>query len=64
VIRPLAIAAAVLASGCASFHAGPLPNPPADATFVDVDGIHVRYLDEGQGSPVVLLHGYSSSLDL
>ncbi len=63
-IRALAVAAAVLAGGCASFHAGPLPNPPADATFVNVDGIHVRYIDQGQGPAVVLIHGYSSSLDL
>ena len=61
--RVFAIAAFVALAGCPSFHAGPLPGAPADATFVDVDGIHVRYRELGSGPAVVLLHGYGASLD-
>ncbi len=53
---------AVLA-GCPRFHAEPLPGAPADAKFVDVDGVHVRYRDAGQGPAVVLIHGYGASSD-
>jgi uncharacterized protein (TIGR04551 family) len=58
-----AAACAVALAGCPSFHAGPLPGAPAGATFVDVDGIHVRYREAGSGPAVVLLHGYGASLD-
>ncbi|MBN1946938.1 MAG: alpha/beta hydrolase [Bradymonadales bacterium] len=49
--------------GCLSFHQGPMPLEPADATFLTVDGVRIRYLDIGEGPPVVLLHGYASSLE-
>jgi hypothetical protein len=48
-------------SGCPSFHAEPLPGAPADATFVDVDGVHVHYREWGQGPAVVMLHGFGAS---
>ena len=35
----------------------------SDSKFVDVDGMRVRYKRTGHGSPVVLLHGSTSSLD-
>jgi pimeloyl-ACP methyl ester carboxylesterase len=47
--------------GCPRFHDGPLAGAPADATFVEVDGIHVRYRDVGRGPAVVLVHGYGAS---
>ncbi len=50
-------------AGCPSFHAAPLAGAPSDATFVDVDGVHVRYRDTGSGPAVVLVHGYGASLD-
>lgn len=51
-------------AGCPRFHEGPLPGEPEDATFVELpDGTRVRYLDQGEGSPVVLVHGFASSLD-
>jgi 2-hydroxy-6-oxonona-2,4-dienedioate hydrolase len=30
---------------------------PPGAKWIDVDGIKTRYLDEGQGTPIVLVHG-------
>ena len=48
---------------CPSFHPDPLPGAPAGATFVDIDGVHVRYRDIGSGPAVVLIHGYGASLD-
>src|SRR6185503_20538778 len=57
------IALLVALPGCPSFHAGPLPGAPADATFVDVDGVHVHYREWGQGPAVVMLHGFGASLE-
>ncbi len=54
-----------LAGGCLAFHQGPMPGEPADATYADVDGVRVRYLDVGpkDAPAVVLLHGFASSLE-
>jgi pimeloyl-ACP methyl ester carboxylesterase len=30
---------------------------PADAKWIDVDGVRTRYVDHGQGAPIVLVHG-------
>ena len=47
-------------------------NPP-QGQFIDVDGVRLHYLEQGEGPPVVLLHGnvvtaedfaYSGLLDL
>ncbi len=59
----LTIAIATLASGCLAFHAGRLPGEPGDATFMTLDDVRVRYVDQGQGSAVVLIHGFASSLE-
>jgi len=63
----LRIAAATSAlfvmSGCLSWHEGPIQGEPAEATFTEVDGARVRFVDEGEGDPVVLIHGFASSLD-
>ncbi|HUH00838.1 MAG TPA: alpha/beta fold hydrolase, partial [Kofleriaceae bacterium] len=59
-----AIAVGGSTAGCPGFHPGPVPNPPRDSTFVDVDGVHVRYRDQGAGPAVVLIHGFSSSLEI
>jgi len=57
------LVAVALGAGCPQFHPGPLPGAPSDATFVDVDGVHVRYRELGEGPPIVLIHGFSASLD-
>ena len=36
--------------------------PDADA-FFDSRGVRIRYVDVGRGEPVVLIHGFSTSLD-
>jgi pimeloyl-ACP methyl ester carboxylesterase len=54
-----------LATGCLSYHRGAMSGEPKDATFVEVEGARVRYLDVGpkDGEPVVLIHGFASSLE-
>ncbi len=51
------------ALACFAFHQGPLPGEPRGAEFADIDGVRVRYVDVGKGSPIVLVHGFASSLD-
>jgi pimeloyl-ACP methyl ester carboxylesterase len=58
----LGLAAAMAVSGCSSFHAGPMPGAPPKAKFVDAGGARVHVVDEGEGPPVVLLHGFASSV--
>ena len=36
---------------------------PENDTFFDSKGVSIRYVDVGRGEPVVLIHGFSSSLD-
>ena len=50
-------------AGCMAFHVGAMPGEPKAATFVTVEGARVRYLDVGDGPPVVLVHGFASSLE-
>lgn len=57
------LVAALLLAGCPRFHGGNLPGAPTDATFVEVDGVHVRYREAGSGPAVVMVHGYSASSD-
>jgi pimeloyl-ACP methyl ester carboxylesterase len=54
---------ALVLTGCLGFHTGPIPGAPRDATYAEVEGARVRYVDEGEGPAVVLLHGYASSLE-
>jgi pimeloyl-ACP methyl ester carboxylesterase len=50
-------------SGCLSFHSGVMAGEPPGATFAQVEGARVRYVDRGHGPPVVLLHGFASSIE-
>lgn len=38
--------------GCLSFHKGPMPGEPKTATFADVDGVRVRYVDSAANANV------------
>jgi pimeloyl-ACP methyl ester carboxylesterase len=62
--QAIAISIAILISACMpSFHKGPMPGEPKGANFAEVQGARVRYLEQGRGPSVVLLHGFASSLD-
>ena len=62
-VRALSPLFALGLAGCMSFHAGAMPGEPKAATFANVAGARVRYLDVGEGPPVVLVHGFASSLE-
>jgi len=64
VIARAALVLALAVAGCASFHAGRLPGAPADATFAEVDGVHLHYRAVGSGPAVVMIHGYGASMEL
>ncbi len=59
------------ASGCLSFHRGPMPGEPKAATYARLEGARVRYSDSAEGAPddekrkpaVVMVHGFASSLE-
>jgi pimeloyl-ACP methyl ester carboxylesterase len=50
-------------SGCLAFHQGAMPGEPKEASFVEVGGARVRYVDVGKGPAVVMIHGFASSLE-
>jgi len=54
---------ALIGWGCVSFQSAPLPGEPEDASYEELSQARVRYLDRGQGPPVVFLHGFGSSLE-
>ncbi|MCP4448546.1 MAG: alpha/beta hydrolase [Myxococcales bacterium] len=54
----------MFAFGCHKFHAGPMPGAPKTATFMTIDGVRLHYVDVGEGPPVVLIHGFGSSLEI
>ena len=60
----LAIGTLACVVGCApAFYDGIPPGAPKSATFADVDGARIRFVDEGEGPPVVLVHGFASALE-
>jgi pimeloyl-ACP methyl ester carboxylesterase len=56
------LSSTLLGSGCLSFHSGAIEGAPKGATFAQVEGARIHYVDEGKGPPVVLIHGFASSL--
>jgi pimeloyl-ACP methyl ester carboxylesterase len=61
--RLLALVTALTLPACLAFHQGAMAGEPATASYLEVDGARVRYLDIGRGPAVVLLHGFASSLE-
>lgn len=61
--RLLVVALGVASTGCLSFAKGPWPDEPKSATWATVDGVRLRYRDEGEGPAVVMIHGFASSLE-
>ncbi len=58
-----AVGVALLAGCAPSFYDGVPPGAPKDAFYADIGGTRLRFVDEGEGSPVVLLHGFASALE-
>jgi pimeloyl-ACP methyl ester carboxylesterase len=46
---------------CAIAPLAPAAIEPKDGTFTASDGVKIHYLEAGQGSPVVLIHGYTGT---
>lgn len=62
----LLLTAVILLGGCSRFQPGVVPGAPRSATYADIDGVNVRYLElsEKEGAPwVVLIDGFASSLE-
>ena len=38
-------------------------SPALQDRFFDSDGVQIRYVDQGEGAPVVLIHGYTGNLE-
>jgi pimeloyl-ACP methyl ester carboxylesterase len=57
--RVIGMAAMLLWS--ASSAAQPAAAPPDQ--FFDSNGVRIRYVEQGQGPPIVLMHGYTGTLD-
>jgi pimeloyl-ACP methyl ester carboxylesterase len=53
----------LLVLGCASFHPSTPAGAPKSDSYVELDGVRVRYVDRGTGPAVVFVHGFASSLD-
>jgi len=49
--------------GLVAFHLFALDRVSAQDQFFDSNGVRIRYVEQGSGPPVVLLHGFSGSLD-
>jgi len=64
--RLLALSAAlVTCTGCLAFHRGALPGETKLGQYAELPDARVRYTDSGSGSlpPVVMIHGFGSSLE-
>jgi pimeloyl-ACP methyl ester carboxylesterase len=53
----------VILSGLCALHLVALDRVSAQDQSFDSNGVRIRYVDQGSGPPVVLLHGFSGSLD-
>lgn len=52
-----------------AFIAATMPTPAAPQlvvppdTFFDSKGVRIRFIEQGQGAPIVLIHGYTGTLE-
>jgi pimeloyl-ACP methyl ester carboxylesterase len=53
----------VILLGLFALHGFALDRVLAQDQFFDSDGVRIRYVEQGSGPPVVLLHGFSGNLD-
>lgn len=60
--RPPALAALLLAAVCPLSRISPAI--AAEDKFFDSDGVKIRYIAEGAGEPVLLIHGFAGSIHL
>ncbi|MDX9720197.1 MAG: alpha/beta fold hydrolase [Myxococcota bacterium] len=60
-----ALLCCALCSACVSFHQGAMPGEPENASFVELEGARVRYVDLGNPNapPLVFIHGFASALE-
>jgi pimeloyl-ACP methyl ester carboxylesterase len=49
--------------GLFALHLSTLDRVAADDQFFDSNGVRIRYVEQGSGPPVVLIHGFSGNLD-
>ena len=49
--------------GLFALHHVALDRVSAQDQFFDSNGVRIRYVDQGSGPPVVLIHGFSGNLD-
>jgi pimeloyl-ACP methyl ester carboxylesterase len=54
----------VILLGLFALHCVTLARVSAEDQFFDSNGVRIRYVDQGSGPPVVLIHGFSGNLDL
>ena len=47
-----------------SHSVGPMEETQSVGNFATVEGIRLHFVEQGSGAPVVLLHGFASSLDV
>jgi pimeloyl-ACP methyl ester carboxylesterase len=53
----------LMLSGLVALHPIALDRVSAQDQFFDLNGVRIRYVDQGSGQPVVLLHGFGGSLE-
>lgn len=68
VLVALVIGLPLMPWACAPAEEEPEPAPQESVSqqegqFFDADGVQIHYTDQGEGEPVVVMHGYAMSLD-
>lgn len=56
--------ALVLLAMFIAISAGWSAEPAAEKKFFDSNGVRIHYIDEGQGEPILLIHGFSANIKM